>query len=369
MTKTSPADSASIPRAFRWIGKRIANQTKLEIVSMGLGTIILVGLVDYLAGRDISLSFLYAVPISVVTWFAGRRIGLWLSLLSVILWLGGDYATGLQGTSIAVPFVNGMLRLSLFYLLITVQLQLQKTQNDLAALSAWRGEALKKETAARQRLEHELLDISDREQRRIGQDLHDGLCQHLTGTAINGLALMQRLAQRDAQEFDQAAKVVGQVEEAITLAKGMAKGLYPVEMRADGLMQALEEFAISTSDIFGVTCIVECASPVLVHAPGSATHLFRIAQEAVGNAIKHGPASHITILLEETEHATCMVISDNGKGFTAMEGPFKGMGVRIMNDRARMLGGDLRISRNSAGGTVVLCLVPREALLKDPVHV
>src|SRR6201999_500595 len=112
-----------------------------------------------------------------------------------------------------------------------------------------------------------------------GQDLHDGLCQQLTGTALASQVLAEKLAQRDIPEERDIRRIVGHIEDAITMARGMAKGLSPLETGADSLMQGLDEFAVTTSEMFGVSCRFECDSPVMVHSPTVASHLYRIAQE------------------------------------------------------------------------------------------
>jgi signal transduction histidine kinase len=228
-------------------------------------------------------------------------------------------------------------------------------QGVLEARVEERALALARETAERQRLEHEMLEISEREQRRIGQDLHDGLCQHLTGTALAGHVLAEQLTGPQAAG---ARRVVDLIEEAISLARRMAKGLHPVEMQADGLMQALEEFTATTSEMFGLRCRFECHTPILIHSPATATHLYRIAQEAVSNAIKHGQASDILVSLEDTEQGLRLSVTDNGAGLQAPARP-AGMGLRIMADRAKMIGGLFSIAEGRRGGVELSCFLPQ----------
>ena len=118
------------------------------------------------------------------------------------------------------------------------------------------------------------------------------------------------------------------IETAIVMARGMAKGLHPVEMGADGLMQALDEFTATTSEMFGIACRFECDSPVLVHAPAVATNLYRIAQEAVSNAIKHGRAKEIVVSLDNSEQGIKLMIADSGCGFPNPLPESQGMGLQ-----------------------------------------
>jgi len=214
--------------------------------------------------------------------------------------------------------------------------------------------------AERERLERELLEISEREQRRIGQDLHDGLCQHLTGATLAGQVLEEKLATLGLAEAADASKVVEIVEEGINLSRRLAKGLYPVEIEADGLMLALEEFAATTSTLYKVACRFECDSPVLIHDTANAGHLYRIAQEAVRNAIKHGKAKNILIRLEAGEAGNELSVKDDGTGLPEPLPDNRGLGLRIMAHRVSMMGGRFSVRRAAVGGTLVTCELQNE---------
>jgi PAS domain S-box-containing protein len=205
------------------------------------------------------------------------------------------------------------------------------------------------------RLEKAILEISAREQQRIGQDLHDGLGQHLTGIAFMSKVLEQKLADQSPQEAADAAKIVNLVNEAIYKARELSRGLLPVVSDAGGLMSALEQLAAQVEDLFGISCRFECDQPVLIHDNDDAMHLYHIAQEAVNNAIKHGRARHIVISLVETEDAGVLGIRDDGSGLHEEHGSSSGMGLRIMNYRAKVIGGALDIRRSRAGGVEVIC--------------
>jgi signal transduction histidine kinase len=131
--------------------------------------------------------------------------------------------------------------------------------------------------------------------------------------------------------------------------------LYPVEMAADGLMLALEEYTATTRELFKVACRFECDSPVLIHDTATAGHLYRIAQEAVGNAIKHGKAKNILIRLEVGEEGIVLSIKDDGTGLPEMLPKNRGIGLRIMAHRSTMIGGVFNARRDETGGTLVTC--------------
>ena len=205
----------------------------------------------------------------------------------------------------------------------------------------------------RKRLEKEILEISEREQRRIGHDLHDGLCQHLAGIELMSQVLEKKLARRSKAAAARADDIAKNVREAIGHTRLLARGLSPVTLESEGLMSALQELALSTERIFRVTCRFDCNPPVRVGDYPAATHLFRLAQEAVSNAIKHGKAKRILIRLKEERGRITLSVIDNGSGFPAQVPKSKGMGLRIMQSRAGMIGGTLTIERNAVGGTSV----------------
>jgi len=210
----------------------------------------------------------------------------------------------------------------------------------------------------RRHLETTILEVSGREQRRIGQDLHDGLGQHLTGIAFMSKVQEQKLMEKSLPEAGDAAKIVKLVNEAINKTRELARGLLPVVSDAHGLMSALQQWAGEVEDLFGVSCRFQCFTPVLIHDDTVATHLYYIAREAVNNAIKHGHGSQIVIRLAADQEQGALTITDNGSGFADISANNAGMGRHLMNYRARVIGGSLEIQRAATGGTMVTCMFP-----------
>ena len=210
----------------------------------------------------------------------------------------------------------------------------------------------------RKHLEKAILDISAREQRRIGQDLHDGLGQHLTGIAFMAKVHEAKLAEQKRSETEDAAKIVRLVNEAIHKTRELARGLLPVVSDSQGLMSALQLWAAEVEDLFGVSCRFQCETPVLIHDDTVATHLYHIAQEAVNNAIKHGNPRQVLIQLTEEEGRGTLLIKDDGKGIAENPVNTQGMGLHIMNYRAGVIGGTLEARRDTPRGTVVTCVFP-----------
>jgi two-component system CheB/CheR fusion protein len=213
----------------------------------------------------------------------------------------------------------------------------------------------------RKRLERTVLEISEREQRRIGQDLHDGLGQHLTGIAFMTKVQEQKLAERQVPEAADAAKIVQLVNDAIRKTRELARGLLPVVSDAHGLMSALQLYASEIEDLFGIGCRFQCETAVLIHDAAAATHLYHIAQEAVNNAIKHGHANNILIRLFSGDREGTLIIKDDGVGIERPRAPQAGVGLHIMNYRAGMIGGHLDVHRERPSGTTVICRFPVSA--------
>jgi len=211
----------------------------------------------------------------------------------------------------------------------------------------------------RKRLEKEILEISELEQRRIGQDLHDGLCQHLAGVEMLSQVLAQKLALKSKDASARAGEIAKAVREAISQTRLLARGLSPVTLESEGLMSALAELALNTEKLFQTRCEFDCPETVKFPDHAAATHLFRIAQEAVSNAVKHGKAKKIWIQLRQTADGITVAVTDDGGGFPAKFSPGSGMGLRIMQARIGMVGGTLRVEQNSTGGVTVRCHAPQ----------
>lgn len=209
----------------------------------------------------------------------------------------------------------------------------------------------------RRQLEKELLNIEERVQQRIGHDLHDDLCQRLAGIEIMSQVLEQQLGSKSKTMAGRAAEISQLVRDAIGHTRALARGLSPVVMEAEGLMAALQQLAESTRSIFGVDCTFKCPETIRVKDLSVATHLYRIAQEAVSNAIRHGEAKRIEIALVKTPERVSLLVEDDGKGLPEQAARRRGMGLRIMRYRAGVIGGSLAVQKRKTGGTAVVCSV------------
>lgn len=207
----------------------------------------------------------------------------------------------------------------------------------------------------RKLLEREILEISELERERIGRDLHDGLGQVLTGVALLSKGLQRKLFATQSDGQGEAGRIGELISDAILQTRSLARGLFPIDLDSKGLKGSLEELAGSVEQMSGITCRVEgeLASPV--QSRSKTTHLFRIAQEAVSNALRHGKAISILISLNSTSDANFLRIRDDGVGFPGLPSLHEGIGLRFMRYRAGVIGATLEFSGNPAGGTLVTC--------------
>ena len=209
----------------------------------------------------------------------------------------------------------------------------------------------------RKQLEREIIEISNREQQRIGQDLHDGLGQELTGIELMCQVLEQKLAAKSKAEAKQVGEIGRHIRDAISHTRKLARGLSPVEFEANGLMSALRELAAHTEKLFQIECRFECPEPVLIRNNVHATHLYRIAQEAINNAVKHGRAKRVAISLKPAGEKLALTVADNGIGFANAAKKNSGMGLNIMKYRAGVVGAALEVRPGVDGaGTMVACV-------------
>jgi signal transduction histidine kinase len=318
-----------------------------------VGLVLVIGVIDYATGYEAIFFMFYIIPVVAAVWGVSARLGVLISILSVIVWRVSNYAAGSHYSSHIIPIWN-MLVIFILFLVVVGLIKLQKELDDRVRQ---RTAALTREMQERKRVEKELLETTEREQRRIGQDLHDSLGQHLTGTALVGHSLGQKLAGKFLPEANEANRLVELVEEAIELTRTLARGLHPMEMSGEKLVDSFQALAAHISEQFKIACEFECLQMPLLRDVNVSTHLYRIAQEAINNAVRHGRAKKIEIAIEALENEIVLTITDDGLGLTAKSQKESGMGLRSMAYRAEMMGGVFNIE-NLKPGARVSCVVP-----------
>lgn len=221
--------------------------------------------------------------------------------------------------------------------------------------------SVQREITEQRRLERELVEISEREQQRIGRDLHDGLGQKLTGLAFMAKSLERRLKDHDRDAAEQAMTIAQLVNDAKSDARNLSKGLVTVDLKGNGIVLAIEELAARVEQFTQVECQVVSKLTVPILDETVAMHLYRICQEALNNAVKHSDADLVVIELKQEEGLLIISIEDNGKGLREVES--QGMGLRIMAFRAQMINATLNIEERAGGGTLVSCSLVNPSLV------
>jgi len=214
--------------------------------------------------------------------------------------------------------------------------------------------------AERRRLEFKLLEITEKERRRIGLDLHDDLGQQLSGLALMTKGLQLKLAKRRARETSDAARIHNLVQQTMTYARDLAHDLAMLDLKGDDLPAALDGLARHAEKLFKISCRFEVAGATPPLEPNVASQLYKITQEAVTNAIKHAKTKAIGIRLASGANELILTVQNDGLPFPNLKGHATGMGLRIMNYRASLIGASLEVRGDGLQGTCVICSVPLE---------
>jgi signal transduction histidine kinase len=335
------------------MGSRTKLQTKIAGVLGGFGLLAMVGYGDYITGYELTMLVFYLLPILYVRRYVGLGSAFVMALISALVWLFVNIAAGQHYSDLLTPIWNTSARLVVFLLVVI----LFSNRDHLKKLVEQRTESLRLEIRERSRLQKELLEIVEAEQRRIGHDLHDSLGQHLTATALAGKVLAKKLANKSAVEPAMADLVVAMVEEAIELTRNLAHTLHPIELGADGLVDALQNLAANLSKAFNVSCRLQHSGAVVLNDPKVGIHLYRIAQEAATNAIRHGRARNIVISLDAASKSIMLSVTDDGSGLAPDARTKNRMGLRIMDYRAGMIGATFDIQNLPSGGARAVCVL------------
>jgi signal transduction histidine kinase len=312
---------------------------------------ILIGLTDFATGYQLSFFIFYGAPIFVVAWFCDRKSSILVALIAGIIWWWADWQSGHPYLHNWIEGWETLVRLG-FFLFVAFGGSALRAKSDMAEARI----ALLEHS---QRLEQEIINISEAERRRIGQDLHDGLCQYLAALSCAATSLRDDLNKLKLTEEAKAADELARLlQDAVVQTRDLARGLVPVHVEEDGLVVAMEGLAHSVTRLHSINCTFEAKGVALKYHETAAMHLYRIAQEAINNATKHGKARNINISLNATKAVTTLRIADDGAGISRTVAPNRGMGINIMGYRARLTGGQLKIEEPERGGTVVLCTTP-----------
>jgi signal transduction histidine kinase len=327
------------------------SRTSLTIACLIFTAVI--GYADYLTGYKRSLLLFYLLPISLAAWFGNFAFGIAISVVCVVVWALSDLTSGIP----ALGFWNIGMAFASYALFAGVLSKLRTLIHELDRRVQERTAALEREMAERRRLDQEIARVADRERRRLGHDLHDSLGQHLTGVALTAEALKEKLAARSAPEVAEAEKLVRYVEEGIDLTRNLARGFFSPELEEDGLIVALQGLAENITERFPINCVFDGDESIRIHDTTVVTQLYRIAQEAVTNSVKHAAAKRIDIRLARDGPELCLTIVDDGVGFPDILPQSEGLGLRLMHHGAALSGATFDVRRNGRSGTITTCRV------------
>ena len=290
----------------------------------------------------------------------GLAVGRWIAqwtpakILSGEKWwlvFASDKDEHLRGSAFAGTLGQGALPASLLIAGIALALLVQTLNKRLAAEA--------RHLRERKLLERQVQGVSEREQRRIGESLHEDLCQRLTGLEAMSKVLEKRLGAKKLPEAQVASEISQELKDSVACARDMAEELQPVSLLQAGLLAALEELAHHTEKRGALSCLVEDAGWPEELEPSVATHLYRIVQEALNNVVAHARATQVITRLSAADHLLTLTVTDDGIGLPGGEAQATGMGLRIMRYRADLIGADLQIRRAPGKGTMVTCTCPK----------
>ena len=329
---------AVMERLNLWLRSR----SKLWVVAAGLVGTAVVGLIDDLTGPHVRVSILYVLMVIFVSWFTDASGGVFVAAASAVAGFVANLYSPITASEIVVACWNSGVDFGVLLAISFLMAAIRRTNTE------------------RRQLERQVLEASDQERRRIAQDLHDGLCQHLAATEFAAQLLTDKLAHESLPQATDAKQIAGFIQRAMTQAREIAHGLHPVEIGPGGLMAALDNLSGSVRDVYQIACDVDADGLADLFDDTEATHIYRIVQEAVANAVKHGKPSRIQIELHTEDNRVVLAVNDNGLGFRERARHSGGMGLGTMNYRASVIGATLTVRRGPHGGTTVVLSLPKD---------
>ena len=305
------------------------------------------GWLDQITSWEVSWFIFYAFPIILAVWWSGFSGGMTVAITAGVVWWVANQHSNPYATQ--VGYAWAMINREFYFCVLVFAVNAVRKRQDADAAHI-------RMLEERRQLELDIVKVSEHEQQRIGQDLHDGLCQQLAAIGCAVHALAEELHSHQVPAAQDAALVEESVKQAVTDARDLARGIFPVHVDEGGFTAALKKLASNTSRLTGVSIDVQESGDIQIDRPEVAMHLYRIAQEAVANAVRHGRASEIVIVLNHRDDVLELRMEDDGVGMTADKSHVgAGMGLRTMRYRAQSVGATFEITPGSVGGTCVCC--------------
>jgi signal transduction histidine kinase len=335
---------------------RPASLSHRQAVSIVLGLLMLIGFADYASGIRVSLAVFYLVPILLAVAWLGRLDAVGAVLASILFRVVGDYFANGAGPLPLWSWWNSASTLIVFLFIVWIFSSLLRMHSDLEERVVESSNELLAASEHRRLLQQELLEISSRERRLMGQELHDDICQHLVGTTLAAKVLANHLIQQHNSLAQDAQGIISLIEEGTGKTRQLARGLLLSAIEPGELADKLGELADEGSRT-GIICQFTKSGEVTVSDAGVAAQLYRIAQEAIRNALRHADATRVEVRLVGDSEAVCLTIEDDGHGLPEPPSP-SGMGLPIMSQRAAYIGAKLAVGPIPGGGMRVDCRLP-----------
>ena len=333
-----------------------SKQSKTQVWVEAILWIAAVSVLDYYTPRKFNTFIFYAIPVFALSWHSGWRSGMTFAICGIVIHFLANLHYGPE-------------RSAHFYIWSMVNRLASRTFVVMCGASLRRyREAIRArvETMNRTRqLEREIVRTSEREQMRIGQDLHDGICQNLAAIDCATECLRLNLEAEGIPQAKTATVIQKLVRETILDARNLARGIFPAPLGGGGFSTALNDLVATTNQLRQASITFEANDHIRISDPATAMHLYRIAQEALSNAVRHAKALHIAVRVAYHSDALAITVADDGCGYSSEATNSTGMGLRTMQYRAQLIGARVTINSVPSRGTSVSCTLPMPPNLAD----
>ncbi|MEZ0255937.1 MAG: sensor histidine kinase [Chthoniobacter sp.] len=330
------------------IVEAFGKQPRSWILAEGFIGIILVAVVDIFTPWQFSMFIFYAAPTFVMALYLTRNAGIGFAVFTALAGWAANFDS-LKFRGLASYTWMGCNRLAAMLFVAACAISIRNFREEMRR----RVQALEHA----QELEREIVSAGEREQMRIGQDLHDGVCQTLAALDCAAQCLKIDLQTEGSPQVKLASEIQKRLSAATLEARNLARGIYPVSMETEGLSMALRELVMTTKTLHHASIGFESDEDIVVKNSEVAMHLYRITQEALSNAMRHANASRVNVRLMREDHGVTISVVDDGRG-SAIQATPDGMGWRTMRYRAKLIGAEIKVESKPSGGTTIRCSLP-----------
>jgi len=319
---------------------------------------VFIGLKDYFAGVQVSLQLFYLIPVALAVVWTGWEGGCITAISCVVVRVVEDLA--MRGTYIPIGVMlwNRSVDLAVYLVVIGIFNALFQLHRQLEERVRLRTEVLEQALADRKKLQSELFAVGRRERTLLGYELHDGLGQHLTATALAAQSLAENIATRGDRGAEDARVIVELIEQGIDQTRQIARGLLLTAIEPDKLLPELSELATTVNQQYRTKCVFTTHGNPRVSDTAVASHLYHIANEAVRNAVRHAEPAQLMVELASQDQCLVLTITDDGCGLPESKLINKGLGLKIMAHRAELIDGEFFVEPGISRGTRIRCVVP-----------